>query len=68
LSVHTVHIVSSYIFHFSKFTSGEELGKYLNNAFDAMCGELDKTESFLPMDMGFLVAYNILASMSFGKK
>jgi hypothetical protein len=33
-----------------------------------MCDEMDKKGSFVPFEMGYLVAYNILASMCFGRK
>jgi len=51
-----------------KFSAGGGLAKYVGQAFDAMCEKLDKDPELNTTDMGFLVAYNILLSMCFGKK
>ena len=51
-----------------KFSSGGGLEKYLSQAFEAMSVELDKDPNLIGVEMGFLVAYNILLSMCFGKR
>ena len=42
--------------------------KYVHRAFDAFCEKLDKDPQLDTSDMGFLIAYNILLSMAFGKQ
>ena len=53
---------------YRKYASGEALEKHVQHAFDAMCEEMDKDGKFVPFSMGYLVAYNILASMCFGRE
>ena len=51
-----------------KFASGKNLEEHLAHSFDAFCKELDSEGTFVPFSMAYLVAYNILASMAFGKQ
>ena len=49
------------------FSSGGGLQKYVHQAFRAMSAQLDKDNKLKGDDMGFVVMYNILLSMCFGK-
>ena len=63
-NVTTVIITMAYVFS----ASGEALEKHVQHAFDCMCEEVDKEGKLSPSSMGYLVTYNILASMCFGRE
>ena len=60
--------VSNCVFCFNrKFTAGSGIDRYLDKAFEAMSEKLEKDPNLVSEEMGYLVAFNILLSMCFGK-